>query len=77
MRRRTVGRLDGWTVQAKRREIGVQQRHWSEIHVQIEPEPKPQQDVTCMFVSGNPRITERAEENRVYLVAEMIERAFR
>ncbi len=58
----------------QRGQVGVQQLHRAEIDVQIEPEPKPQQDVARVLVAGNARVAESAEPNRVHVVAQVGER---
>src|SRR3954470_7952774 len=48
----------------------VEQLHWTVVDVEIEFEPRAEQDVTRVPVVGNPRIAERADEDRVELVAQ-------
>ena len=58
---------------AKGRKPRVQQSDRAEIDVQVQPEPKTQQDVPRMFIPRHPRISQRPDEDRVGLISQVTE----
>ena len=51
----------------------MEQLHRAEIDVEIEPEPEAQQDVSSVLVAGDSWIAERAQKDRVHVVAQVTE----
>ena len=69
--------VDATVVAAQRREIGVEQPHWAEIDVQVELEAQAEQNVAGVLVPGDSGVADRPEEDRVHVVAQVVERRFR
>src|SRR5205814_10036719 len=65
--------VDATIVAAQRCEIGVEQPYRAEIDVQVELEAQAEQNVPGMLVSGDSRVADRPEEDRVYVVAQVAE----
>src|SRR5947208_16747618 len=55
----------------------MQQPDGAEVDVEVEPESQAQQDVACVLVPRNAWIAERAQEDGVHVVAQMVERRLR
>src|SRR5882724_11608186 len=55
-------------------EVGMEQRHGTKVDVQIEAEPESQQDVPCVLVVRYARVADRAEQDGVRVVAQLVER---
>src|SRR3989454_3462531 len=55
-------------------EVGMEQRHRTKVDVQIEAEPESQQDVPCVLVARYARVSDRAQQDGVHVVAQMVER---
>src|SRR3989442_15694651 len=55
----------------------MQQLHGPKIHIQIELESQTEQNLARMLVPRNTRIAERAQQDRVDIVAEMLESVVR
>src|SRR5207237_3923622 len=55
-------------------EVGMEQRYGTKVDVEIEAEPESQQDVPCVLVARYPRVADRAQQDGVRVVAQVVER---
>ena len=55
----------------------MQQQHRPKIDVEVQPNPQTQQNVASVLVPRDPRVAERAEQDRVHVVAQKAERGVR
>ena len=52
----------------------MEQRYGTKVDVEIEAEPESQQDVPCVLVARYPRVSDRAQQDGVRVVAQVVER---
>ena len=56
----------------QRAEALVEQPHRAVVHVKVQLEARPEQDVACVSIVGDPGIAERADEHRIELAEEIV-----
>jgi hypothetical protein len=61
----------------ERRQARVEKFHRTQIDVEVEPAPHPQQNILGVLIRRHARVAERARQNRVELAREHVERAVR
>src|SRR5256884_8245602 len=62
--------VDTAAADAQGGEVGMEQRYGTKVDVQIEAEPESQQDVPCVLVARYPRVSDRAQQDGVRVVAQ-------
>src|SRR6266511_5343968 len=70
---RTAGRPVGR--KAERGQVRMQELYGPEVHIQIELETQPKQNVTRMLVAGHAWIPERAQKDSIHVVTQMLKRS--
>src|SRR5256884_5738140 len=66
--------VDTAAADAQGGEVGMEQRYGTKVDVEIEAEPESQQDVPCVLVARYPRVSDRAQQDGVRVVAQVVER---
>src|SRR5581483_6902077 len=69
-------KVNSATAILERREIGMQQPYGTEIDVEIEPKPEPQENVARVLVPRNARVAHGTQKNRVYVITQVPECGF-
>src|SRR2546429_7847162 len=66
--------VDTAAADAQGGEVGMEQRYGTKVDVEIEAEPESQQDVPCVLVARYPRVSDRAQQDGVRVVAQAVAR---